>query len=69
MMTIDNKLRHTSSNESQPLNKQLEKQLENMSVRAQKELILLHKQESPLIRNTLEWLNIRPWCSGHHHIR
>lgn len=47
----------------------LEKQLESMSVRAQKELILLHPMDRTRLKNTLEWLNMRGWCSGHHHIR
>lgn len=48
---------------------QLEKQLDNMAVRAQKELILLHREEGPNLKNTVEWLNLREWCSSHHHIR
>lgn len=48
---------------------QLEKQLDNMAVRAQKELILLHRQDGPNLKNTVEWLNLREWCSSHHHIR
>ncbi|ESO01829.1 hypothetical protein HELRODRAFT_161000 [Helobdella robusta] len=46
-----------------------EKQLEMMSVRAQKKLILLHKMDTPCPKNTLDWLNVRSWCSGHYHIR
>ncbi len=50
---------------------QLEQHLETLSVRAQKELILLHKDElaNTRPRNTVDWLNIREWCSAHHHIR
>ena len=53
----------------QSIDLQLEKQLESMSVRAQKELILLHPTDRARLKNTLEWLNLRGWCSGHHHIR
>ena len=48
---------------------QTEKQIENLAVRAQKELILLHKEDGPRPRRTAEWLNMRGWCSSHHHIR
>ncbi|XP_064650048.1 patatin-like phospholipase domain-containing protein 7 [Lineus longissimus] len=49
----------------------VEKQLENIGVRAQKELILLHQEdaEKPDKRMTVLWLNARGWCSSHHHIR
>lgn len=47
----------------------MEKQLENLTVRTQKELILLHKEGGEKPKNTVEWLNIRSWCSSHHHIR
>ncbi|XP_047134405.1 patatin-like phospholipase domain-containing protein 7 isoform X1 [Hydra vulgaris] len=49
----------------------LEEQLERMTlVRAQKDLILLHDEESFVQpTNTLEWLNAREWVSAHYHIR
>ena len=47
----------------------VEKQLENLTVRTQKELILLHRESDEKPKNTVEWLNIRSWCSSHHHIR
>lgn len=48
----------------------LEKQLEGIiGVRAQKELILLHREDGPKPRNTVEWLRAREWCSSNHHIR
>ncbi|KAK6196270.1 hypothetical protein SNE40_001523 [Patella caerulea] len=47
----------------------VEKQLENVAVRAQKELVLLHKEDAETPRRTVEWLNSRGWCSSHHHIR
>ena len=48
---------------------QLEKEIENFAIRAQKELILLHKVDGPHPKNTVNWLNIRGWCTSHHHIR
>lgn len=48
---------------------EVEKQMENIAVRAQKELILLHKEDAESPRGTIEWLNARGWCSSHHHIR
>lgn len=37
-------------------------------MRAQKQLILLHKEEGPAPSRTVEWLNMRSWCSGHLHL-
>ncbi|XP_028394632.1 patatin-like phospholipase domain-containing protein 7 isoform X3 [Dendronephthya gigantea] len=49
---------------------QLEMQMENMQVRAQKELVLLHRAlHKKRITRTVEWLNARGWISAHHHIR
>jgi lysophospholipid hydrolase len=47
----------------------VEKQLEHLAIRTQKELVLLHKPDSIKPRDTVQWLNIRSWCSSHHHIR
>ncbi|KAH9507574.1 Patatin-like phospholipase domain-containing protein 7 [Bulinus truncatus] len=47
----------------------IEKELESIAVRAQKELILLHKEDTETPKNTAEWLNARGWLSSHHHIR
>lgn len=47
----------------------IEKQMENLAVRAQKELILLHRDDARKPRGTVEWLNMRGWCTSHHHIR
>lgn len=47
---------------------QLEQMLESTAVRAQKQLILLHKEEGPVPSRTVEWLNMRSWCSGHLHL-
>lgn len=42
--------------------------LESTAVRAQKQLILLHREEGPAPARTVEWLNMRSWCSGHLHL-
>ena len=47
----------------------VEKQLEHLAIRTQKELVLLHKPDSLKPQNTVLWLNMRSWCSSHHHIR
>lgn len=47
----------------------IEKELENIAVRAQKELVLLHQEDAETPRNTAEWLNARGWLSSHHHLR
>lgn len=45
----------------------VEKELERLAIRTQKELVLLHK-EGGKPANTIGWLNIRSWVSSHHHI-
>ncbi|XP_072489268.1 patatin-like phospholipase domain-containing protein 7 isoform X2 [Notamacropus eugenii] len=55
--------------EQEPTVGELEKMLENTAVRAQKQLILLHKEDGPEPSRTVEWLNMRTWCSGHLHLR
>lgn len=52
-----------------PLLFQLEQMLENTAVRALKQLILLHKEDGPGPSRTVEWLNMRSWCSGHLHLK
>ncbi|KAK2120853.1 hypothetical protein P7K49_002239 [Saguinus oedipus] len=47
---------------------QLERMLESTAVRAQKQLVLLHREEGPAPARTVEWLNMRSWCSGHLHL-
>lgn len=47
----------------------LEQMLENTAVRALKQLVLLHREEGPGPTRTVEWLNMRSWCSGHLHLR
>ncbi|XP_044128612.1 patatin-like phospholipase domain-containing protein 7 isoform X1 [Bufo gargarizans] len=55
--------------EQEPTVGELEKMLENTAVRAQKQLILLHKEDGPPPSRTVDWLNMRSWCSGHLHLR
>ena len=55
--------------DQEPVVGKIEKQLEHISVRTQKELVLLHKQDADKPKNTVKWLNIRSWCSSYHHIR
>uniref|UniRef100_A0A674JBT0 Patatin like phospholipase domain containing 7 n=1 Tax=Terrapene triunguis TaxID=2587831 RepID=A0A674JBT0_9SAUR len=55
--------------EQEPTVGELERMLENTAVRAQKQLILLHKEDGPLPCRTVEWLNMRSWCSAHLHLR
>uniref|UniRef100_A0A452H8U2 lysophospholipase n=1 Tax=Gopherus agassizii TaxID=38772 RepID=A0A452H8U2_9SAUR len=55
--------------EQEPTAGELERMLENTAVRAQKQLILLHKEDGPLPCRTVEWLNMRSWCSAHLHLR
>ncbi|XP_077332852.1 patatin-like phospholipase domain-containing protein 7 isoform X1 [Lithobates pipiens] len=54
--------------EQEPTVGELEKMLENTAVRAQKQLIILHKEDGPPPSRTVEWLNMRSWCSGHLHL-
>lgn len=51
------------------LSLQLEQMLENTAVRALKKLVLLHKEDGPAPSRTVEWLNMRSWCSGHLHLK
>ncbi|XP_055516324.1 patatin-like phospholipase domain-containing protein 7 isoform X1 [Leucoraja erinacea] len=54
--------------EQEPTVGELERMLENTAVRALKQLILLHKEDGPKPARTVEWLNMRSWCSGHLHL-
>ncbi|XP_005408678.1 PREDICTED: patatin-like phospholipase domain-containing protein 7 isoform X3 [Chinchilla lanigera] len=54
--------------EQEPTVGELERMLESTAVRAQKQLILLHRAEGPAPAHTAEWLNMRSWCSGHLHL-
>ncbi|XP_039178861.1 patatin-like phospholipase domain-containing protein 7 isoform X2 [Crotalus tigris] len=55
--------------EQEPTVGELERMLENTAVRAQKQLILLYREDGPLPSRTVEWLNMRSWCSAHLHLR
>ncbi|KAM3927339.1 patatin-like phospholipase domain-containing protein 6 isoform 2-T2 [Leptodactylus fuscus] len=55
--------------EEEPTPGELEKFLENSPVRALKQLVLLHRMDGPSPSGTVEWLKLRPWVSGHFHIR
>uniref|UniRef100_A0A8C4Q005 lysophospholipase n=1 Tax=Eptatretus burgeri TaxID=7764 RepID=A0A8C4Q005_EPTBU len=54
--------------EQEPTVGNLERMLENTAVRALKQLILLHREDGPSPSRTVEWLNMRSWCSAHLHI-
>ncbi|XP_036162775.1 patatin-like phospholipase domain-containing protein 7 isoform X4 [Myotis myotis] len=54
--------------EQEPGVGELERMLESTAVRAQKQLVLLHREEGPAPARTVEWLNMRGWCSGHLHL-
>lgn len=47
---------------------QLEKEVERLARRTQKELVLLHKEGDGKPQNTVAWLNMRSYISSHHHI-
>ncbi|XP_035878408.1 patatin-like phospholipase domain-containing protein 7 isoform X1 [Phyllostomus discolor] len=55
--------------EQEPTVGELERMLESAAVRAQKQLVLLHREDGPAPARTVEWLNMRSWCSGHLHLR
>lgn len=45
----------------------VEKEIERLAIRTQKELVLLHK-EGGKPQNTIAWLNMRSWVSSHFHL-
>ncbi|XP_076835552.1 patatin-like phospholipase domain-containing protein 7a [Brachyhypopomus gauderio] len=47
---------------------ELERMLEGSAVRAQKQLVLLHREDGPAPTGTAEWLNMRTWISRHLHL-
>ncbi|XP_034155839.1 patatin-like phospholipase domain-containing protein 6 isoform X3 [Pangasianodon hypophthalmus] len=55
--------------DQEPTLGQLEQMLENTAVRALKQLVLLHREDGPGPSRTVEWLNMRSWCSGHLHLK
>ncbi|XP_053466100.1 patatin-like phospholipase domain-containing protein 7 [Ictalurus furcatus] len=54
--------------EQEPTVGKLEQMLEGSAVRAQKQLVLLHREDGPPPRGTAEWLNMRSWISRHLHL-
>uniref|UniRef100_A0A8C6NRT9 lysophospholipase n=1 Tax=Nothobranchius furzeri TaxID=105023 RepID=A0A8C6NRT9_NOTFU len=55
--------------DQEPTLGELEQMLENTAVRALKKLVLLHREDGPGPSRTVEWLNMRSWCSGHLHLK
>ncbi|KAI4832807.1 hypothetical protein KUCAC02_015754 [Chaenocephalus aceratus] len=55
--------------DQEPALGKLEQMLENTAVRALKQLVLLHREDGPGPSRTVEWLNMRSWCSGHLHLK
>ncbi|KAM8793915.1 patatin-like phospholipase domain-containing protein 6 [Eudromia elegans] len=55
--------------EQEPALGRLEQMLEQTAVRALKQLVLLHREDGAGPCRTVEWLNMRSWCSGHLHLR
>lgn len=51
-----------------PSSLQLERMLEGSAVRAQKQLVLLHREDGPPPKGTVDWLNMRSWISRHLHL-
>lgn len=46
-----------------------EREIDKWAMRTQKELVLLHREATSRPANTLQWLNLRPWVTKHHHIQ
>lgn len=55
--------------DTEPCVGRVERQLDHMAVRTQMELVLLHSHDAAHPSNTIQWLNMRYWCSNYHHIR
>lgn len=47
----------------------IEKEVERLTIRTHKELVLLHREGADRPKNTVAWLNNRSWVSTHHHIQ
>lgn len=47
---------------------QVEREVERLAMRTQKELVLLHREGGMKPHNTIAWRNIRSWVQSHHHI-
>uniref|UniRef100_A0A8C8HFV8 lysophospholipase n=1 Tax=Oncorhynchus tshawytscha TaxID=74940 RepID=A0A8C8HFV8_ONCTS len=54
--------------EAEPTVGELERMLEGSAVRAQKQLVLLHREDGPPPQGTVDWLNMRSWISKHLHL-
>uniref|UniRef100_A0AAQ5Z7K5 lysophospholipase n=1 Tax=Amphiprion ocellaris TaxID=80972 RepID=A0AAQ5Z7K5_AMPOC len=54
--------------EQDPAVGELERMLEGSAVRAQKQLVLLHREDGPPPKGTVNWLNMRSWISRHLHL-
>ncbi|XP_041958024.1 patatin-like phospholipase domain-containing protein 7 isoform X2 [Alosa sapidissima] len=54
--------------DGEPTVGELERMLEGSAVRAQKQLVLLHREDGPPPSGTVEWLNMRSWISRHQHL-
>ena len=48
---------------------QIVKQVETISMRVQKELVLLHRQDVAHPTGTVRWLNALGWLSSYFHVR
>ncbi|XP_045760775.1 neuropathy target esterase sws isoform X3 [Maniola jurtina] len=55
--------------DKQPSIGKIEKEIERLAIRTQKELVLLHREGGPNPSGTVHWLNMRTWVSQHHHVR
>ncbi|XP_041974640.1 neuropathy target esterase sws isoform X3 [Aricia agestis] len=55
--------------DKQPSIGKIEKEIERLAIRTQKELVLLHREGGPNPCGTVHWLNMRSWVSQHHHVR
>ncbi|KAI4459957.1 hypothetical protein MML48_6g00010887 [Holotrichia oblita] len=53
---------------NQPSLGKVEKEVERLAMRTQKELVLLHQEDGPKPHNTIAWRNMRSWVQSHHHI-
>ncbi|XP_072935292.1 neuropathy target esterase sws [Epargyreus clarus] len=55
--------------DKQPSIGKIEKEIERLAIRTQKELVLLHREGGPNPCGTVHALNMRTWLSQHHHVR
>lgn len=54
--------------DKEPIVGKMEREIERVALRTQKELVLLHREVNGKPQNTVAWLNMRSWVSSHHHI-